>query len=114
MESVERVRPERLITTAETGALFVATAGDLIAQGPERTLPRPRVIVGILVFYGLLGLAAGLGEGIARFAGATAVVTFLVTLVGTGAKGTGAAGKGLIAFIQKTTELVTGPQGGEA
>lgn len=105
------MNPQRVIATAQMGALLVAVAGDLIGQGSERTLPRPRLVVGIIVFYGLLHLAAGLGAGIARFAAAVAGVTFLVTLVGTGAKGTGAAGGNLIAFIQRTTQLLTGAQG---
>ena len=103
---------ERVIVTSESGALLVATVGDLIAQGRDRTLPKPRVIVGILIFYGMLGLVAGLGAGVARFAAASGVVAFLVTLVGTGVKGTGAGGHALIDFFNRSAALVTGGAGG--
>lgn len=106
------MKPARVIVTAESGALLVATAGELIGQGPERTLPRPRTIVGILIFYGLLGLVAGLGDGPARFAASSGVVAFLVTLVGTGVKGTGVGGNNLVQFIRKTSALITGQKVG--
>lgn len=102
--------PERVILASESGALLVNVWGDLAGQ-PQPQLPRPRAIVGTLIFYGLLGLLAQLGEGIARFAAASGLVLLLVLLVGNGAKGSGAGGRSLVGFFVKTTRLITG-QGG--
>jgi hypothetical protein len=99
--------PERVILASESGALIVNVWGDLAAQ-PQPQLPRPRAIVGTLIFYGFLGLLAQLGEGIARFAAASGAVLFLVLLVGNGAKASGAGGRSLIGLLGSTTRLITG------
>lgn len=98
---------ERVIVTAESGALLVNVWGDLARQS-DRRLPRPRVVVGTFVFYGLLGLASGLGRGVARFAAAAAVATFLTVLVGNGARNSGQGGRTLIGLLNSTTRLITG------
>jgi len=102
--------PERVILASESGALIVNVWADL-ATHPQPRMPRPRAIVGTLIFYGLLGLLSQLGEGIARFAAAAGAVLFLVLLVGNGTKGSGAGGRSLIDLFTRTTRLLTG-QGG--
>lgn len=102
--------PERVILATESGALLVNVWGDLAGQSSPR-MPRPRVIVGTVIFYGLLGLVAQLGDAAARFAAASGAVLFLVLLVGNGAKGSGAGGRSLISFFTAATRLITG-QGG--
>jgi hypothetical protein len=95
------VNPQRVINVSETGALIAATAGDLLSQ-TDPTFPRPRVIVGILMLYGILSLVAGLGRGPARFAAASGFVAFLTSLV------VGPAGKHLIDLLHKVTILQEG------
>ena len=109
------MKPSRLITACEMGALTVATAGELASQ-TDPTLPRPRMITGILVFYGFLGWLSAFGRGPARFAGASAAVVLLVTLVGTGVKGTGQGGNNLLRLFSASSNLLTGTpsQGGTA
>ena len=102
--------PERVILASEAGALLVNVWGDLSTQA-EPKMPRPRAIVGTLIFYGLLGMLAQLGEGMARFAAASGAVLFLVLLVGNDTKASGAGGRSLVGFFTSATRLITG-QGG--
>ena len=104
--------PERVILATESGALLVNVWGDLAAQSSPR-MPRPRAIIGTVIFYGLLGLVAQLGDAAARFAAAVGVVLFLTVLVGNGTRGSGAGGRSLIGFFGSVTRLITG-QGGSS
>lgn len=106
--------PERVIIATESGALLVGVYGDL--AGTDRKMPRPRSIVSTLIFYGLLGLLAQLGEGVARVAAAAGSVLFLTLLVGAGVRkvagGTervgGKGGQALVGLIDTATSLITG------
>lgn len=108
--------PERVIYATETGALIVNVYGDLAGQGGQRKLPRPRAIVATLVFYGLLGLIAQLGAGIARVCAAAGSVLLLTMLVGAGVRKVGdklqpiggEGGRNLISLLDSATALLTG------
>lgn len=101
------MKPTRVIVATEMGSLAVAVFGDL-ASSSDPTLPKPRIVAGILVFYAILGLVASFGRGPAKVAAAAGALTFLVTLVGTGVKGSGQGGKNLLRLFKGATHLLTG------
>ena len=86
-------------------ALAAVTAGDLLAQGANRSLPNPRRIVGTLIFYSILSLGASFSAGFARFAAAVGAVVVLATLV------LGPGGKAVTTLIGSATSLVETPAG---
>lgn len=92
-----------MIAAESTVALAGAVIGDLLAQGSDRTLPRPRQIMAIFVFYGILSLVAGFGRGPARFAAAAGGVAALALLV------IGGAGNTIDGFLQRVTRLIQTP-----
>lgn len=73
-----------------TGIVVQELAG---SSPEERTLPRPRRIFAVFAFFGLLSVAAELGEGPARFATAAGAVVTLGALL------YGASGRGLISLL---------------
>lgn len=98
----------KAIAAESTVALAGAVIGDLIQQGPGRTLPRPKQIMAIFVFYGILSLVAGFGRGPARFAAAAGGVAALTLLV------IGGAGATLSDFLQRITKLIESPSSAAA
>lgn len=98
---------DRLISAEASLALVGVVGGDLVAQ-TDRTLPKPRRIMAVLGFYGLLSLIAGAGPGPARFAAAAGGLTALASLV------LGATGRQLVDIITRATSLATTPGTGAA
>jgi hypothetical protein len=99
------VKPTRLITASESVALIASTWGDL-ASVSDPTLPRPKIIVSILLFYGAMGLIASFGRGAARVASAASVVMLLTTLV------VGPGGRHIIGLLTGATKLTQSDSGG--
>lgn len=99
---------EKVIAAESTIALAGAAAGDLIGQGTERTLPRPRQILSVFLFYGVLSVVAGFGQGPARVAAAAGGVLALTALV------LGAAGRNLEELFARAAVLASAPTGGDS
>lgn len=103
MGSSERVNAEKAIGAETSVALLGVIAGDLIGQGSQRTLPKPRRIMATLLFYSLLSLATAFGAGAARFAAAAGGVVAIASLV------LGTTGRVLVDVIDRATGLLTTP-----
>lgn len=95
------MQAERLLSAEATVALAGVVAGDLLPKLPaERTLPAPRRILAIFLFFGVLSLLSSFGEGPARLASAAGGVVALSSLV------VGAAGRSVVSLLQRGTGLV--------
>lgn len=99
---------EKAIGAEASVALVGVVAGDLIGQGDDRTLPKPRRILATLFFYSILSLMTAFGAGPARLAAAAGAVVALASLV------LGATGRVLIDVIDRATGLLTTPGSGAA
>lgn len=71
----------RALAAEQAIALTAGAARDLIAQGPGRGLPKPRFLVAVFAFYGLLGVVSAFGRQPARVAVAFGGVAALTTVV---------------------------------
>lgn len=71
----------RALASEQVVALTAGVARDLIDQGPGRGLPKPRFLMAVFAFYGLLGIVAGFGTQAARVAVAFGGVAALTTVV---------------------------------
>jgi hypothetical protein len=101
------VNAEKLIGAEASVALVGVIASDLIGTPQDqRTLPKPRRIMGVFVFYSILSLMTALGQGPARFAAAAGGVLAITSLV------LGATGRTIIDVIQRSTGLLTGAGSG--
>jgi hypothetical protein len=90
---------EKLIALESTVAVTGIVAGDLIGQGDQRTLPKPRQILAAYLLFGILAVVAQLGQGPARVA---ALLGGLITLTALVA---GALGKNLVNLINRGAGL---------
>lgn len=99
---------EKAIGAETSVALLGVVAGDLIGQGADRTLPKPRRILATLFFYSLLSLMTAFGAGPARLAAAAGAVVAMASLV------LGSTGRVLIDVIDRATGLLTTPGSGAA
>lgn len=99
---------EKAIGAETSVALFGVIAGDLIGQGSDRTLPKPRRILATLLFYSLLSLMTALGQGPARVAAAAGGLVAIASLV------LGVTGRVLVDVIDRATVLLTSGGGGSA
>lgn len=90
---------DRLLAAEATLAIVGVSAADLIGQGDQRTLPKPRRIMAAMLFYGALSFVADLGAGPARFAAAAGGVTALASLV------LGTTGKTIVDLLDRGAGL---------
>jgi uncharacterized membrane protein YgcG len=105
------MKAEKLLAAEQTVALAGVIVQDLTAQTrQERTLPRPRRIIAVLLFYGTLSLIASFGQGPARLAAAAGGVTALASLV------LGAGGRAVVGLLNRGAVLAQpeAPGGGVA
>lgn len=100
MEGDDGVNAQRLLSAEATVALIGVVASDLIQQGADRKLPRPRRLLAVFFFYGLLSLIASFGSGPARVAAAAGGVTALAALV------LGTTGRTIISLIDRATSVL--------
>ena len=70
----------KLIAAEETATLAGDIASDLLAPGPK-SLPSPKIIVGVLAFFGGLSWVASLGRQSARVASMVGAVVTLLFLM---------------------------------
>lgn len=85
----------RALAAEQAVALAAGISRDLKAQGPSKGLPRPRFLVAVFAFYGILGIVASFGRTGSRFAVAAGGVAALTTVV------VGPGGAALIDLFQK-------------
>lgn len=91
----------RALAAEQVIALTAGTARDLIAQGPNRGLPRPRFLLAVLAFYGFLGIVSAFGTQAARVAVAFGGVAALTTVV------VGPGGGAIIGLFKNLSGLTT-------
>ena len=90
---------EKLIALESTVAVAGIVTGDLIGQGDQRTLPKPRRILAAYLLFSIFAVVAQLGQGPAK------VAAFLGGLLTLTAVVTGVVGKDLVRLINRGAGL---------
>jgi hypothetical protein len=75
------MQASRALAAEQTIALTAGVARDLIGQGEDKTLPKPRFLMAVFAFYGALGLLSAFGRNPSRVAVAFGGVAALTTVV---------------------------------
>lgn len=91
----------RALAAEQAIALTAGVARDLIGQGDQKGLPRPRFLMALFAFYGGLGLVAAFGRTPARVAVAFGGVAALTTVV------VGGGGLAVSGLLQRLSGLTT-------
>lgn len=91
----------RALAAEQAVALTAGVARDLIGQGDQRGLPKPRFLMAVFAFYGLLGIVSAFGREAARVAVAFGGVAALTTVV------VGPGGQALLGLFQRLSGLTS-------
>ncbi len=95
MQASKALAAEQAITLA------AGVTRDLLAQGDNKGLPRPRFLVAVFSFYAILGLLSAFGQQAARVAVAFGGVAALTTVV------VGPGGAAILGLLQRLSGLTT-------
>ena len=105
------MKADKIIAAEQMLTLGVYVASDLIGQQPQggRGLPSPKIVVGVLAFFGLLSFVSSLGRQPARVSAAVGgVVTLLFLLQATAQNTITSVSNLLIDFLSTGQSSSTG------
>lgn len=98
---------QKALAAESTLTIGATVFGDLVRQ-QDRTLPRPKKILGWLMFFSLLSILAAFGQGPARLAAAVGGLATLVSMV------SGVAGQDLIQLLSSAARSSSSGPGEDA
>lgn len=95
------MRAAKILAAEQIAAVALVAAGDVFAQSGPKGFPNPRPVIGLVIFYGLLGWVSSLGMQAARIsAGIGSLVLLLLAMSKSGLLVENEAGTALTGFLQ--------------
>lgn len=94
------MRAAKILAAEQIAAVALVAAGDVFAQTGPKGFPNPRPVIGLVIFYGILGWVSSLGMQAARIsAGVGSLVLLLLAMSKSGLLVETEAGTALEGFV---------------